>query len=82
MLISGLFWVSNPPVIRLLPDLSATRMLTTLAITSARAAAFPENAAYILRNFADARDGLCALAALDRTTVKTNLQTALNQRLP
>ena len=64
--------------IALLPDLIAARMLTTIAITSARAAAFPENAPYILRNFAQARDSLRALAALDRTTVRT----ALNQRLP
>ena len=66
------------PEIQLLPDLIATRMLTTLAITSTRAAAFPENAPYILRNFASARDGLCALAALNRT----NVQTALKSRLP
>ena len=64
--------------VEILPDLIATRMLTTLAITSARAAAFPENAAYILRNFLCARDGLCALAAVNRTTVRA----ALNQRLP
>ena len=63
--------------ITLLPDLIATRMLTTLAITSARAAAFPHNAAYILRNFPSARDGLCALAALDRPTVLTALTTRL-----
>ncbi len=62
---------------QLLPDLIATRMLTTLAITSARAAAFPGNAPYILRNFPAARDGLCALAALNRTTVRA----ALNLRL-
>ncbi len=61
----------------LLPDLIATRMLTTLAITSARAAAFPENAAYILRNFGSARDGLCALATLDRTHVRTALTSRL-----
>ena len=66
------------PEIQVLPDLIATRMLTTLAITSARAAAFPQNAPYILRNFASARDGLCALAALNRT----NVQTALKSRLP
>lgn len=64
--------------LHLLPDLIATRMLTTLAITSARAAAFPDNTRYILRNFASARNGLCALAALDRTTV----QAALLSELP
>lgn len=54
------------PEAALLPDLMATRMLTTLAITSARAACYPTNAAYILRNYAAARDGLVALAALNR----------------
>ena len=63
--------------VALLPDLIATRMVTTLAITSARAAAFPQNAAYILRNFAQARDGLFALSALDRNNVQTALMTKL-----
>ena len=61
------------PELHLLCDLIATRMLTTIAITSARAAAFPHNAPYILRNFAAARDGLCVLAALNRTDVRTAL---------
>ena len=58
----------------LLPDLAATRMLTTIAITSARAARYPENAAYILRNFAAARVGLIALAELDRSSVLKELE--------
>ncbi len=58
----------------LLPDLAATRMLTTIAITSARAARYPENAAYILRNFATARAGLIALAELDRSSVLKELE--------
>ena len=58
----------------LLPDLAATRMLTTIAITSARAARYPENAAYILRNFAAARAGLIALAELDRSSVLKELE--------
>ena len=58
----------------LLPDLAATRMLTTIAITSARAARYPENAAYILRNFAAARAGLIALAGLDRSSVLKELE--------
>ena len=58
----------------LLPDLAATRMLTTIAITSARAARYPENAAYILRNFAAARAGLIALAELDRRSVLKELE--------
>jgi len=51
---------------RLLPDLTATRMLTTLAIASARAARYPGNAPYILRNVPSAAAGLQALAALPR----------------
>ena len=47
---------------RLLPDLAATRMLTTLAIASARAADCPDNAPYILRNVPAAAAGLTALA--------------------
>jgi hydroxylysine kinase len=47
-------------------DLTATRMLTTLAIASWRAARHPGNAAYILRNTISARTGLEAFAALDR----------------
>lgn len=56
------------------PDLVATRMLTTLAITSHRAARYPDNAAYILRNFAASRDGLIALAALPRHTLQTAME--------
>lgn len=59
---------------QLFPDLVATRMLTTLAITASRAARYPENAAYILRNFATSRDGLRALAAIPRTTLQTAME--------
>lgn len=48
----------------LLPLLVAARMVTTLAITSFRAARYPENAPYILRNFASAAAGLVALFPL------------------
>ena len=48
---------------RLLPGLTALRMVTTLAITSHRAALWPDNAAYILRNFATAEAGLMLLPA-------------------
>jgi Ser/Thr protein kinase RdoA (MazF antagonist) len=51
--------------IALLPDLVAARMVTTLAITSFRAARYPENAPYILRNFPSAAQGLAALATVD-----------------
>jgi len=60
-------WATEYPLtaaeIALLPDLVAARMVTTLAITSFRAARYPENAAYILRNFPSAAQGLSALAA-------------------
>lgn len=61
----------------LLPDLTAVRMLTTLAITSSRAARYPDNAPYILRNFASARDGLVALSSLDRARVAQALASEL-----
>ena len=60
----------------LVADLTATRMLTTLCITSWRAARYPDNARYILRNFASAQDGLQALAALPRAEVQTALTAA------
>ena len=56
--------------IRLLPDLTATRMLTTLAIASARAARYPGNAPYILRNVPAAAAGLLALSAAPRTALE------------
>ena len=58
----------------LFPDLVATRMLTTITIASARAARYPENAAYILRNVATARDGLTALAGVDRPALLNALE--------
>lgn len=62
------------PEARLFPDLVATRMLTTLAITSARATRHPDNAAYILRNFATSANGLRALAAIPRATIQTAME--------
>jgi len=46
----------------LLPLMVAARMVTTLAITAFRAARYPENAPYILRNAPSATAGLLALA--------------------
>ena len=60
----------TPLEARLLPDLTATRMLTTLAIASARAARYPDNAAYILRNVPSAAAGLTALANSPRTRLE------------
>ena len=42
----------------LLPGLTALRMVTTMAIASHRAARWPENSPYILRNLPSARAGL------------------------
>ena len=44
-----------------LPGLTAIRMVTTIALASHRAALYPENAPYILRNLPTARQGLLAL---------------------
>jgi Ser/Thr protein kinase RdoA (MazF antagonist) len=55
----------------LFPLLTATRMLTTLAIASARAARYPENAPYILRNVPSATEGLRALQGLNLSTLWT-----------
>jgi hydroxylysine kinase len=60
----------------LVPDLTATRMLTTICIASWRAARYAENATYILRNFPAARAGLLALAALPRDAVQAALAAA------
>ena len=58
----------------LFADLVATRMLTTITIASARAARYPDNAPYILRNVATAREGLTALANLDRPALMNALE--------
>lgn len=47
--------------IRLLPDLITARLVTTLTISAWRAARYPQNAAYILRNAPTSRAGLAAL---------------------
>lgn len=57
-------------------DLVAARMVTTVAITSWRAAKYPENAAYILRNVPSARVGLQAFAMADRDHVTRALAQA------
>lgn len=58
-------------------DLTAARMVTTVAIASWRAARHPENAPYILRNFPSAQAGLTAFATLDRDQVQAALHAAL-----
>lgn len=57
-------------------DLTATRMVTTVAITGWRAAEYPENRDYILRNFPSARAGLLALAAVPRDAAREALAAA------
>lgn len=54
---------------QLFPALTAARMLTTLAIASARAARYPDNAPYILRNVPSASAGLRALQGLNLSTL-------------
>lgn len=57
-------------------DLVAARLVTTISIASWRAARYPENAPYILRNFPSARAGLSALASVDRDAVAEALRHA------
>lgn len=64
----------TPTEARLFPGLVATRMLTTLVIAATRAARYPENAAYILRNVPAAQAGLAALAALPPDTTRTAME--------
>jgi hypothetical protein len=56
--------------IDMLFDLVVTRLVTTVAITNWRAARYPENSAYILRNNKPARDGLARFATLSREEVR------------
>jgi Ser/Thr protein kinase RdoA (MazF antagonist) len=61
-------WNAELPLTRaeaaLILDLVAMRMVTTVALASWRAALYPENAAYILRNLPASQSGLQALSAL------------------
>jgi hydroxylysine kinase len=59
--------------LHLLPDLITARLVTTLTISAWRAARYPENAPYILRNAPTSRAGLDALTnpgALAQTLTK------------
>ncbi|KAF0115482.1 MAG: aminoglycoside phosphotransferase [Rhodobacteraceae bacterium] len=60
--------------IHLLPDLIIARLVTTLTIASWRAARYPGNAPYILRNVPTSRAGLDALT--DPATLAAHLLTA------
>ena len=61
-----------------LRDLIVARLMTTVAITEGRAARYPQNAAYILRNNGPARDGLRFFAALPRNQVTAAFLAACN----
>ena len=60
----------------LLPDLITARLFATLTISAWRAARYPENAAYILRNAPISRKGLAALGATDRARLTEALRNA------
>jgi hypothetical protein len=49
-------------------------MLTTLVVAHARAARYPENRDYILRNVAASTAGMLALAALPRDAVRAAME--------
>jgi hydroxylysine kinase len=60
----------------LLYDLIAARRLATVAISEWRVALYPENREYIMRNNAQARSHLAALAAFDRNQAREQLRRA------
>jgi Ser/Thr protein kinase RdoA (MazF antagonist) len=62
--------------IALLPDLITARLHSTLTITAWRAALYPGNAAYILRNAPVSRAGLAALAAINPARLAETLAQA------
>ncbi|GAB1480897.1 phosphotransferase [Paracoccaceae bacterium] len=70
----------QPEEARLIPLLTRTRWLTTLAIASHRAARWPENAPYILRNVPAARAGLLAFADIPREMAADTLADACHER--
>jgi hydroxylysine kinase len=62
----------------LLYDLIAARFVLTVAITGWRAARYPENSAYILKNNAGAWNGLTHLSTLSRDEAQQRLRAACN----
>jgi hydroxylysine kinase len=62
--------------IALLPALVTARLVTTLVISAWRAARYPENASYILRNAPISRAGFDALDARDPARLAAALHTA------
>jgi Ser/Thr protein kinase RdoA (MazF antagonist) len=59
-------------------DLMATRMVTTIVISSWRAARYPENRAYILRNHQPAWARLSRMAKLSRAAAMQQIRRACN----
>ncbi|MCX7288778.1 MAG: phosphotransferase [Rhodobacterales bacterium] len=62
--------------IAVLPDLLTARLITTLTISAWRAARYPENAPYILRNAPASRTGLAALGRVEPARLAAQLQSA------
>lgn len=65
----------TPQELSLLPVLIATRMCLTLLITSWRATLYPENRAYIMRNFALAKRSLESLSLLPNDWIEDLIPT-------
>ena len=63
----------------LLFDLIATRLVLTVTITNWRAALYPENRAYILRNAPSAWRGLHAMAELPREAAQHQIRRICSQ---
>lgn len=63
--------------IDLLPDLIATRLLTTVAITGWRATLHPENREYILRNNPLSWDGLLRISTMSRNETAGTIRRAI-----
>ncbi|THD83444.1 aminotransferase [Aliigemmobacter aestuarii] len=64
----------------LILDLAAIRMVTTITLASWRAARYPDNAAYILRNLPASSAGLQALSALPRDLARSRLAAELESQ--
>lgn len=65
-----------PEEVDVLFDLIRTRLVTTIAITNWRAARYPENRDYILRNNQPARAGLARLETITRDEARQCLRRA------
>lgn len=69
----------TPDEVDLLPDLVAGRLALTIGITSWRAAEYPENRAYILRNAERAFAGLARLTGDEAATARSLLHRACQE---